>query len=270
MFNKLPSTLVLLTLLVAACLPQTVPEADSAPRELTVLAAASLAESFGELGALFEAENPSVKVTFNFAGSQQLAQQLDQGAPADVFASASQKYMDAVIASGRVNQDQDAIFVTNRLVVIFPKENPAGLYELRDLARPGLKLNLADRAVPVGQYSFDFIEKASQDEQFGASFKEDVLKNVVSYENNVKAVVTKVVLGEADAGIVYVSDVTVDVAGELGSLVIPDAFNTVAEYSIAPVAAGQNSELARAFIELILSTEGQQMLARYGFIPVKR
>lgn len=287
MGNKVLSLLILFVMLAsAACAPQVAPSAaaipelapetaptlteapNAEPRTLTVLAAASLTEAFTELGEIFEAQNPGVTVAFSFAGSQQLAQQLDQGAPADVFASASKKYMDAAVTSGRVAQTAPKIFVTNRLVVIFPKDNPAGLMELKDLAKAGLKLDLADASVPVGQYSLDFLDKASQDEAFGFAFKDDVLKNVVSYENNVKAVVTKVALGEADAGIVYVSDITADVAQQVGRLDIPDALNTIANYPIAAISDSQYPDLAAAFISLVLSPEGQQVLAKYNFIPV--
>jgi molybdenum ABC transporter molybdate-binding protein len=288
MRSKVLSFLLLIVMLAsAACTPQATPTAvpttapateapaptavpptaTPEPKTLTVLAAASLTESFTELGKAFEAQNPGVTVAFSFAGSQDLAQQLDQGADADVFASASKKYMDAAVASKRVVKYDAKTFVTNRLVVIFPKDNPAGLQELKDLAKPGLKLDLADKAVPVGQYSLDFLDKASKDEKFGATFKDDVLKNVVSYEENVKAVVTKVSLGEADAGIVYVSDITASVADKVGKLEIPDSLNTIATYPIAAISDSKNPDLASAFISLVLSPDGQQVMAKYNFIP---
>lgn len=242
-----------------------VPAVDA--KTLTVLAAASLTESFTELGKTFEAANPGVKVAFNFAGSQALAQQLGQGAEADVFASASKKYMDAAIEAKRVNKDDAKTFVKNRLVVIFPKANPGGVKELKDLAKSGLKLDLADKAVPVGQYALDFLDKAVKDAAYGATFKDAVLKNVVSYEDNVKAVVTKVSLGEADAGIVYVTDITADAAEKIGRLDIPDALNTIATYPIAPILDSKNSELAKSFVELVLSADGQKLMAKYGFVP---
>ena len=201
-------SLVLWIMLLAssACTPQTVavvataaatnaapgPQAPAptqtpaGSKSLMVLAAASLTESFSELGKLFEARNPGVKVTFSYAGSQQLAQQLDQGVPADVFASASTKYMDVAVTSKRVNKDDSKTFVKNQLVVIYPKANPAVLKELKDLAKPGLKLDLANKAVPVGQYALDFLDKASKDAAFDPQFKENVLKNIVYYEENVK------------------------------------------------------------------------------------
>jgi len=254
---------------VAAMLPATVvpPTAVPEPRTLTVLAAASLTESFGELGTMFEAQNLGVTVAFNFAGSQQLAEQLAQGAPADVFASASKKYMTAAIDSRRVNKDEGKTFVTNRLVVVFPKDNPAELKELKDLAKPGLKLVLADKAVPVGQYSLDFLDKAMAVPDSDQQFKDNVLKNVVSYENTVKAVLTKVILGEADAGIVYVSDITLSAADKVGTLEIPDALNSIAAYPIAAIADSQNADLANAFITLVLSPDGQKVMKKYNFIP---
>jgi molybdate transport system substrate-binding protein len=205
------------TLAPSAAPPTLAPtQAPASSQTLTVLAAASLTESFSELGTMFETHNPGVKVSFNFAGSQQLAQQLDQGVAADVFASASPKYMAAAVTSKRVNQADAQTFVKNRLVVIFPKDNPAGLTTLEDLAKPGLKLDLADKSVPVGQYALDFLDKAVKDPGLDPRFKDNVLKNVVSYEDNVKAIVTKVSLGEVDAGIVYVTDVTADAALKIG------------------------------------------------------
>jgi molybdate transport system substrate-binding protein len=243
--------------------------APAEPVELNVFAAASLTESFNEIGKLFEANHPNVTVVFNFAGSQQLVQQINEGAPADIFASANKKQMDVAIEAGNVVSGTQQTFAKNRLLVIFPKENPAGLKELKDLSNSGLKLVLAAKEVPVGQYSLDFLEKAAADPAFGATFKEDVLKNVVSYEDNVKAVLTKVALGEADGGIVYTSDITGQDTSKVGKLDIPDALNVIATYPIAPIKDSKNPDLAQAFIDLVLSQEGQELLAKYNFIPVK-
>jgi len=285
MRTKVLSLLLLVVMLAsAACSPQatpvaptTAPIATSAPtavpptqtpepKTLTVFAAASLTESFTELGKLFESQNSGVTVKFNFAGSQQLAQQLDQGAPADVFASASTKYMDAAVTSKRVVQYGGKTFVTNRLVVIYPKDNPAGLTTLQDLAKSGIKLVLGDKSVPIGQYALDFLSKASQNSSFDPKFQDNVLKNVVSYETDVKSVVSKVSIGEADAGIVYITDYN-SAADKLGEIDIPDALNTVATYPIAAISDSKNPDLANAFVNLVLSPDGQQIMAKYGFIP---
>lgn len=238
------------------------------PQTLTVLAAASLTESFTELGELFESENEGVTVALSFAGSQALAEQLGQGAEADVFASANEKYMTSAIESERVNEEDAETFAHNRLVVIYPKENPGEIAELKDLAKSGLKLDLADQSVPVGNYTVNFIDKAAEDEDFGAEFKDSLLANVVSYEDNVKAVVTKVSLVEADAGIVYVTDITDDAAEKVDTIEIPDELNTIATYPIAPLKDSKNPELAQTFVDFVLSPEGQAVLAKYRFVTV--
>ncbi len=277
----LPICLIFTLLATVACSTQAAAEpattdvpseaATAAPveeRTLTVMAAASLTESFTELGLIFESQHEGVTVAFNFAGSQALAEQLAQGADVDVFASASNKYMTAAIDAGRVTADASSVFAYNRLVVIYPKDNPGGITELKDLAKEGLKVDLADASVPVGQYALDFLDKASADANFGSQFKEDVLNNVVSYEENVKAVVTKISLGEADAGIVYVTDITADAAELVGTLEIPDELNTIATYPIAPIADSKNADLAQAFVAFVLSSEGQAILAKYNFVSV--
>ncbi len=251
---------VLLVLLVAAC--------NATPRQettLTVLAAASLTEPFQEIGARFEEENPGVTVVFNFAGSQQLAQQLAEGAPADVFASANLKYMNETIANGRVTEGSAVVFVTNQLVVITPLENLAKIQSLADLARANVKLVLAAEAVPVGKYSLEFLEKATQDAAFPASYKQDVLANVVSYEDNVKSVLTKVLLGEADAGIVYTSDISGEASGEVLQIPIPSQLNVIAEYPIAAISDSPNATTAQAFIVFVTSENAREILTRYGF-----
>lgn len=233
---------------------------------LNVFAAASLTEAFGAIGKQFEAAHPGVSIAFNFAGSQQLAQQIGQGAPVDVFASANMKQMDVVVQSGQVISGTQRTFARNRLVVIHPKDNRAGINTLKDLAKPGVKIDLAAKAVPVGQYALDVLAKASNDPAYGASFQADVLKNVVSYEENVKAVLSKVALGEADAGVVYTSDISRNTAAKIGQIPIPDTLNTIAAYPIAPIKGSQNAALAQQFVEYVLSPEGQAILTSYGFL----
>jgi molybdate transport system substrate-binding protein len=239
------------------------------PKTLTVFAAASLMESFGELARHFEAAHPGVEVVINFAGSQQLRAQLEQGAAADVFASANTREMDSAIRAALVVSGTQQSFARNRLVVILPADNPGKLASLSDLARPGLKLDVADKAVPVGQYTLDALEKMGRTPIFGPGFESAVLKNVVSYENDVKAVVSKVSLGEADVGFVYETDITPAVAPELRTIDIPDEFNVLATYPIALLADAPQPALAKEFIDLVLSKEGQQILLRYGFTPAR-
>jgi molybdate transport system substrate-binding protein len=236
---------------------------------LDVFAAASLTGAFNEIGKAFEAKNPGVKIIFNYAGSQQLAQQISSGAPVDVFASANLTQMDAAAKSGRIDAAAEQNFVKNRLVVIFPKANPGGVQTLQDMAKPGLKLLLADKSVPVGQYALSFLDNAAKDSRYGTGYKAAVLKNVVSYEQDVKSVLTKVELGEADAGIVYTTDAATDSAGKTTQLAIPEPLNVIATYPIAALKDSPNLPLAQAFVADVLSADGQSVLTKYGFIPAK-
>ena len=234
-------------------------------RTLTVFAAASLTDAFTELGKNFEAANPGMIVTFNFAGSQALRTQIEEGAPADVFASASGKEMDILVTGSFVMSDTPQIFLTNKLVVILPADNPAAIATLEDLANPAVKLVLAAEGVPVGRYSRDSF--ALMDTAFGNDFMSTVLANVVSNEDNVKQVVAKVQLGEADAGIVYTSDAVA--APDLQTIDIPTELNVIAKYPIAPLLKSENAEVAQACIDYVLSAEGQAVLKKWGFGPIQ-
>jgi molybdate transport system substrate-binding protein len=233
--------------------------------ELTVFAAASLTDAYRELGRNFEAANPGVSIVFNFAGSQQLAAQLGQAAPADVFASADRAQMLVAIEAGRVDGERVRIFAQNQLVVIRSPASKVAISQLQDLAQPGLRLILAARTVPVGRYSLDFLEKAAQDPTFGSGYRDAVLGNVVSYEENVRAVLTKVALGEGDAGIVYLSDLVSSPSAPLERIDIPTGLNVIASYPIAPVSDAKHAALAEKFVDYMLAEEGQRILARYGF-----
>lgn len=235
----------------------------SEPVTLTVFAAASLTDAFTEIGAAFEDTNPGVTVTFNFAGSQGLRTQIEEGARADVFASANTREMDTLVSNGFVAQDAPLLFLTNQLVVILPADNPAGIVSLEDLAKPGMKLVFAAEEVPVGRYSREALDLMNA--TYGAGFKDKVLANVVSNEDNVKQVVAKVQLGEADAGIVYTSDAIA--APELQTIDIPVEVNVLAVYPIAALNESANAEISEAFIAYVLSDEGQAVLAKWGFGP---
>ena len=198
----------------------------------------------------------------------QLATQITQGAPADVFASANSTQMQVAVDAGMIDGSMLQPFARNRLIVVYPQSNPAQIQSLQDLAKPKLKLVLASASVPVGNYALDFLAKASALPEFGTSYSPTVLLNVVSYENNVKAVLSKVSLGEADAGIVYSTDAASISDSSIGTLAIPDQLNTIATYPIAITQNSANSQLAQAFVDFVLTPAGQQILARYGFITV--
>jgi molybdate transport system substrate-binding protein len=233
---------------------------------ITVFAAASLTEPYQEIGEQFETIYPGTSVSFNFANSQQLAYQLAQGAPADVFASANTRQMDVAIESGRVVSGTQQVFAHNRLVAIVSNRSQVSVTRLADLANPALTIVLATEEAPIGNYSRQFLDKAAADASLGPAYSEAVLANVVSYEQTVKAVLTKVVLGEGDAGIVYASDVTAKAANHLTTIPIPNALNTIAPYPIALVSDSANPQVAQAFISFVRSPEGQSILETHGLI----
>ena len=218
--------------------------------EIKVFAAASLTAAFNKLGEDYAAANSGTRVTFNFAGSQALATQIRQGAPADVFASADTTNMDKV--KDLVGTPQS--FASNLLQIVVEKGNPKGVKGLDDLARSDLKVVLAAEEVPAGKYAKQVLDQAG------------VRVQPVSQEDNVKAVVTKVALGEADAGIVYVTDVTAG-GDKLEGVDIPTAQNVVATYPMATVKASRNQDQAQAFVDLVRSAEGQGVLESFGFLP---
>jgi len=260
--------LLALGFLIVGCNPEAGAD-ERKEQEVIVFAAASLAEAFTEIANQFEIEHPGSTVVLNFAGSQQLAHQLSQGAPADVFASANKQQMDAAIETGRVMEGSQQPFVRNQLVVVYPASNPGKLQNLTDLAQPGLRLIVAAPEVPAGQYAQSFLSAAGQNDSFGPTFRNGVLDNIVSYEENVRAVLSKIALGEADGGIVYISDLNGQAARQVGSLAIPGELTMVADYPIAPVNNSDENDFALSFIEFVLSNQGQEILQSFGFLPVR-
>ncbi len=242
---------------------------DFAGKSITVFAASSLTEAFNDLGQRFTADT-GAGVTFNFGGSADLRAQLEQGAPADVFASADTKQMGLAKDAGVV-QDDGTIFVRNELVVIIPQENRAGVATLQDLAKPDVKIALADETVPVGKYAREFLFNAATDPTFDVNYDDNVLANVVTNASNVKEVVAAVQLDEVDAGIVYKTDVTADIAFDVTTIDIPEELNVIATYPIALTTNGQAQakDAARAFIDYLLSGAGQAALAFHGFLEVQ-
>ncbi len=269
-------TLFFIVVLLAACgqvstlVPPTStpipPTATPEPRTLTVFAASSLTDAFNEMGKNFEAAHMNVTVTFNFTGSGTLRTQLEQGAVADVFASANTTEMNTLVTDNLVAADAAQIFLTNSLLVILPANNPANIQTPMDLAHPGIKLVLGDTTVPAGKYARQILSNLDKDPAFSSTFSTRVLANVVSNETNVKQVVAKVQLGEADAGIVYVSDAIA--APELKTIDFPSADNVIAKYPISVLINAPHPDLAASFIAYVLSSDGQSILKKWGFIPV--
>lgn len=232
---------------------------------MTVFAAASLTDAFEDVKTDLESAHPGLAITYNFAGSQALVTQLSEGAAADVFASANNAQMTAAEENGSIS-GEPVTFVHNELAIVTPADNPAGIESAADLGDDGLRLVLAQAEVPVGRYSRESVCMMGGDTAFGDDYANRVAANVVSEEEDVRDVLAKVQLGEADAGIVYVSDA--DIAGDDVTLIeIPAEFNVIATYPIATVTGG-DAALGDAFVAYILGPEGQATLEEFGFTPI--
>lgn len=227
----------------------------AAPDSITVFAAASLTEAFTTIAADYDDQN-GIHIRLSFGPSDGLATQIQEGAPADVFASASPKWMNVVEEGPGVTDRAD--FARNILVVITPADDPAGIHSLEDLGKPGIKLILAAEGVPVGDYAREMLGNAG--------IADAALANVVSNEDDVKGVVQKVALGEADAGIVYRTDVTAAVAADVAEVTIPDEVNVTAVYAIAALQGTPGEGLASEFVTYVLGP-GQKILTEAGFLP---
>jgi molybdate transport system substrate-binding protein len=226
--------------------------------ELTVFAASSLSAAFTEeIGPAFEAEQEDTTVIFNFAASDALAAQIQSEGTADVFASASGTWMDAVQDDPGVSDRQD--FAQNRLVIITQPENPGGIGSIEDLANEGVQLVLAAEGVPVGDYSREALTNAG--------IADEAEANVVSNEEDNASVVAKIASGEGDTGIVYEFDISAAAGNDVASFEIPDDVNAIATYPIAVVTGASNADLASEFVAFLTGPDGQAALEEYGFMP---
>ena len=231
----------------------------SEERELIVFAASSLRDVFTSLGEAWKAEHPEVPLVLSFAGTQELRTQLEHGAPADVFAAADELHMDALTQSGRVRAP--SVFARNEPVIVVSDEARGTLRSLQDLPRTS-RLVVGAAEVPIGRYTLQILNHASG--PLGAGFRAEVERRVVSRELNVRQVLNKVKLGEAEAGVVYRSDA--HTAPELSVVEIPSELNVIAQYPIAVVADAKHPQHARAWVELVGSERGRRALERAGFL----
>jgi molybdate transport system substrate-binding protein len=234
---------------------------------LTILAASSLTDTFGELGNTFEEQHQGVEVKQSFGASSDLLAQIQQGAPADVFASAAEEEMDTAKKDGLVSGTPQ-VFVKNREVIMVPRDNPANINSLEDMARPDIKLVLAANDVPAADYALEILGKANK--EYGQDFKKDVLSNVVSREADVRASVNRVVVGDADATFGYASDYTPDIRDKVKVIPIPPDLNIIATYPIASLKDAKDPELAKEWVDLVTSEEGQKVLEKWNFEPAAR
>ena len=252
MRGPIRSLLVAIAVTTTACGSTAQQSSDALSGSVTVLAAASLTSAFQDLGSQFEKNHSGVKVDLSFAGSSTLAAQVKQGAPGDIFASADQPNMQALHDAGLLGNSSQ-VFARNRLEIVVAAGNPKGITGLSDLAKPRMVVILCAPSVPCGRYALQAFSKAG------------VAAKPVSQETDVKAVIGKVSLGEADAGVVYVTDVKAG-GSKVEGVEIPYAQNVIASYPIALLAEAKNGSAAKSFIQFVLSTEGQKILQGYGFL----
>lgn len=249
-----------LLLAAAAALQPAAALAGANPAPVRVLAASSLKEAFGQVGARFTART-GLAVELQLAGSQELRTQIEHGAPFSAFAAADTRHMQALRAAGLVRPQ--VLFASNELVLVVPPGNPAGVRTLRDLAG-AVRLVVGAPDVPVGTYTARLLERAEA--SFGAGFKERVERRVVSRELNVRQVLAKVALGEADAGVVYRTDARA-FAGKVLALELPPELNLRADYPIA-AAAGAAGGTGQRFVEFVAADpEARRLLVEAGFGP---
>lgn len=246
--RRRPGLAVPVALLLAASCGAGAPAGE---RAIAVFGAASLTEPFGELGRRFEDSRPGTAVRFSFAGSQEVVAQILEGAEADAAATADADTMQRLADAGEV-AGRPEVFARSELEIVVARGNPTGIRTLADLQRPGLIVVLADEQVPAGRYTARVLARAG------------VRVRPASKENNVKAVVTKVAIGEADAGVAYATDVRA-AAGRVEGVAIPAQDNVVTEYQIAVLRSSSLPGTARVFVEFVLSPAGEEVLRRFGF-----
>jgi molybdate transport system substrate-binding protein len=254
----------LILLVVTGCNSSSATHSSETKQELVIFAATQLHDAFLELNEVFEQRN-EVKVSINFAGSQVVRTQIEQGAPADIFASADISHMKALQKKGLVKEDR--IFSYNTLTILIPKKNSAQLESIEDLGKKKYNLVIGVEAVPIGMYARQFLDKANT--VFGEGYKEKVLSNVASLEANTRAVAGKVIMGEADAGIVYVTDVIPSTINKVQTIDIPYDLNVFTTNTIAITSNTTQPELAELWVDFLLSDEGQTILTTHKFLKLK-
>jgi molybdate transport system substrate-binding protein len=231
-----------------------------------VLAASSLSAVFQDLAPGFVAGHPGATVEFTFAGSQQLRAQLEQGAPGSVFASADRRQMEAAVEAGVVEGGTVRVFATNRLVVLVPASNPAKIGRFADLSRPGVRIAVADPAVPAGRYTREMLDRAKEDGWvLGPGFVTGFESNIVTREQSVAGVVAKVALGEVDAGVAYESDLAAARPGSVVEVRLPNGLPPRAEYVAGVTVRAEDASLARGFVEYLTTPEAAEKLRARGF-----
>lgn len=262
--EKLMDKRILATVLAALILVTSAGLCAEQPKELTVFCAAGLMGAFNELGAAYHNES-NVSVTFNFDGAQVLRAQIENGAYADVLASPNDKNLKALKSDGFLNNSSVSVFARNWQVLIVPKNNPAQIHNLTDLARPGVKIVTGTKDLPITNLTLQILDKLAADPAYGPQYKEKVLSNMISQETNINFIVSKVALGEADVAFVHKSEVSPQYADKVITIDIPMKYNVKSEFSMGVLKQTKNLDLALGFLNLVKSAKGSAILEKQGY-----
>jgi molybdate transport system substrate-binding protein len=274
MRSRLAAPIAALALILAACSSGATPAPSApapsaaasaaAPGNLTIYGAASLKAVLAKVQTVYQAANPGTTLAISTDSSSALETKIEQGAPADVFLSADtanpQKLVDKGLAAGAVTK-----FAGNLLTIIVPTANPAGIATPADLAKPGVKIITCGDTVPIAKYAAQLVANLATQPGYPANFVTSYTANIVSKEDNVAAVVSKIALGEGDAGVVYMTDAKTSTA--VTAIPVPDAANVLATYGGVVVKASANVAAAQAFLAWLAGPDGQAILASFGFLP---
>ena len=233
--------------------------------ELIVFCGAGFTGAISEIGEIYE-NISGRRVRFNFDGLPSLRVQIAEGAYADLLISPDQRYMDPLVDEGFIEKDTVEVFAGNLVAVVVPANNPANITTIRDLAAPGTKIVMGIKELPIGDHALQVLDQLAEDPEYGPAYKEAVLANVVSLETRVTGIVSKVALGEADAGFAFMSDVTPQMKEKIRKIPLPEGYNVRGDSSIAVLSQSDNSEAAEAFLDLLMSNDAQAILDEYGFI----
>jgi molybdate transport system substrate-binding protein len=242
--------------------PTPVPQTD-----ITVFAAASLSAAFNRTAAQFEALHPGVNIVYSFDSSGTLQAQIEQGAQPDVFASAASSNMNMLKNEGLMNNTTVVNFAKNKLALIVPGSNAANISGIADLNRSGLKLVVCGSSVPCGKYTIQMLQALRNTTGYGSDYYNAVVANEVSQEPSASSAVTKIAMGEGDVAVVYASDVQEKYQGSVKTIAIPDSLNVIATYPIGVTAGSKSPALARAFVDYVVSADGQAIMVSSHFLP---
>ncbi|VVB69965.1 Bacterial extracellular solute-binding protein [uncultured archaeon] len=255
---------IIAALLAAMVFATTTGLCDPTSKEINVFCAAGLTGAFSEIGQIYKNET-NVNVILNFDGAQVLRTQIENGAYADVLVSGSNKHMQALMAEGFMDNGTVSTFARNWQAIVVPKNNPANIANFSDLDRPGIKIVMGSKDLPITDITMQILDKIAKDPAYGPEYKEKVLANKISEETNINFIVSKVAMGEADAAFAHKSEISSKYAEKVILIDIPERYNVKSDYTIGVLNQSKYKDLAHGFIDLISSPQARAVLEKHGF-----